>query len=84
MDVKNINASLDTQYIGWECPKFDYMQTNPRHKNECDYSLMLQDMIQKKKKKQFLCDEFCFSLEKLDMWWVTNNFILCPYWSRYK
>jgi hypothetical protein len=47
MDVKNVNASLDTQYIGWECSKFDYMQPNPRHKNGCDHSLMLQDMNQK-------------------------------------
>jgi hypothetical protein len=60
MDVKNINASLDTQYIGWECSKFDYMQTNPRHKNECDYSLMLQDMNQKKKKNSFCGMSFVF------------------------
>jgi len=65
MDVKNINASLDTQYIGWECPKFDYMQTNPRHKNECDYSLMLQDMIQKKKKKTVFVGWVLFFFRKI-------------------
>jgi len=67
MDVKNINASLDTQYIGYECSKFDYMQANPRHKNGCDYySLMLQDM---NPKRNSLCGiSFVFPLEKLGMW----------------
>jgi hypothetical protein len=43
---------------------------------------MLQDM---NPKRNSLCGiSFVFSLEKLGMWWVTNNFTLYPFWSRYK
>jgi hypothetical protein len=51
------------------------MQGNPRHKNGCDYCLMLQDMNQK---RNSLCGmSFVFFFRKISVCGESQTILLC-------